>query len=238
MWWCRLVAGWILSATVACGRVGFDANSPGGGDAGGDSSGTPPSGLFVQGNGGQGTGTQIAVPFTASQRAGDLDFIAVRWAGTATAQVSDTRGNSYLPLHGGMTINGETMQPFYSANIAGGANTITVQFSASVTKTALRIAEYQRIGTLDTGVAFVTTSGPVVSFSGQVTTNNAHDLLIAVNHTLAPSSTAQPPLIQRVAAGDAVLADLEVMSAGTYTTTFMQSQPALGAIYVGAFVVP
>ena len=105
---------------------------------------------FVQSNYGapQSTPTSVAVKFTAAQKAGDLNVVAVGW-NDSTARVSsvtDSSGNTYQRAVGPTTIAGTLSQSiYYARNIlaaAAGANTVTVQFSTGAAFPDIRILEY------------------------------------------------------------------------------------------------
>lgn len=87
----------------------------------------------------------VAVAFGANVAAGNLICGAVSWPSiTATLTgVTDTLGNTYTLLDNPTEDTGNVSRAahFYAKNIAGGANTVTATFSASLTVKKLIIHE-------------------------------------------------------------------------------------------------
>jgi endo-1,4-beta-xylanase len=111
----------------------------------------PPGGAFVQEAHAtpQNAAASVTVPFAKAQTAGSANVVVVGW-NDATNQVSgvtDANGNSYvLAVPAIQYVGGNLSQAIYfSSNIQGGANSVTVAFSGPVPFADVRIAEYSGI---------------------------------------------------------------------------------------------
>src|SRR5450631_4052735 len=142
----------------------------------------------------------VAVPFTASQTAGDLNVVVVGWydISNTIASVQDSNGNEYALAAGttstplpapGATQAGVSQSIYYAKNIKAGANTVTVAFNEKTAIQSIRIIEYSGLdltNPLDTSAGSSGSSNP--ADSGSVTTNSAHDLLVVAG-TITTSFT-------------------------------------------------
>jgi chitodextrinase len=152
--------------------------------------GPPPGIKFVQVNYAtpQSTLTTVAVTYTATQGAGDLNVVIVGWNDTTSsvASVKDSSGNTYALAAGPTAVSGFLSQSiYYLKNIAGaaaGGNTVTVTFNKAAAFPDIRILEYSGIDT--TSPLDVTASGSGNSnaaATSSATTTNANDLIIGAD---------------------------------------------------------
>jgi fibronectin type 3 domain-containing protein len=167
--------------------------------------------------------TTVAVALSAAQGAGNLNLVFVGWTGAAQVQnVTDSRGNGYQ-LAAGPTASGTVSQAvFYAANILAGANTVTVTFDSAATQADVRVAEYtgvDSINPIDTGVEG--SGNSATSNSGNVTTTNALDTLVAGNYTSTGTSGPGAQYTQRLltAPNGNILEDRAVTAVGSYNAT-------------------
>jgi hypothetical protein len=114
---------------------------------------------------------------------------------------------------------------YYAPNIAAGANTITITFSASTPCTDVRAAEYSGILTaspFDVQSSATSTTGTALS-SSTATTTAASELLVGSLYVFS-TPTAGAGWTNRVTSGGGnILEDQIVNSTGTYAATGTQS---------------
>jgi hypothetical protein len=200
--------------------------------------------LFVQSNwAAAATSASAAVPYPAAQTAGNLNVVVVTWNDT-TAQVqavTDTTGNSYQRAIGPTTRSSSASQSIYYAinrtSVTGGANTVTVTFTAAAATPELRVAEYAGIDPLQPlDVTIGASANNASSSSGSVTTRNANDLLIGANWASSVTSGAGSGYTSRVitTAGD-ILEDRVVTAAGSYAATAPVSPSGPWIMQMAAF---
>jgi hypothetical protein len=166
--------------------------------------------------------------FAAPQTAGGLNVVVVGWADASTTitAVTDTRGNTYavaVPMATTATTPSLRQAIYYARNIAAGANTVTVAFSATPSYPDLRISEYAGLDAtspLDvTASATGTNAGAAVS-SGAATTTSPNELVVGAGMTSWSFTGAGPSFTQRVITGDGNLAeDRIVNAAGSYAAS-------------------
>ena len=185
---------------------------------------------FVQSNYGapQSAPTSVAVKFTAAQKAGDLNIVAVGWndSTASVSSVTDSSGNTYQRAVGPTSIAGTLSQSiYYARNIlaaAAGANTVTVQFSTGAAFPDIRILEYSGAdlaNPIDV-TAGATGSGGTTN-SGSATTTNATDLIFGANMVTGTTSGPGTGFTQRVLTSpDSDIAeDRAVTATGSYSAT-------------------
>ena len=137
-----------------------------------------------------GATSSSTLTFASNNTAGNWIAVCIR-AGTANEifTVTDTNGNTYrTAIQFNATVGGETMGIFYSENIAGGTNTVTVSDTALATL-RFAILEYSGVatsGSLD-GVA-VAQGNSASPNSGSVTTTANGDLLLGAIMTAATAT--------------------------------------------------
>src|SRR6185312_9581470 len=162
---------------------------------------------FVQSNYGapQSTPASVVVKFTAAQKAGDLNVVAVGWndSTASVSSVTDSSGNNYQRAVGPTAVAGTLSQSiYYARNIlaaAAGANTVTVQFSAGAAFPDIRILEYSGADLANPVdvTAGATGSGGTTN-SGSATTTNATDLIFGANMVTGTTSGPGTGFTQRV----------------------------------------
>ena len=193
-----------------------------------------PAPTFIQaasGDGGSSSVSTVAATFSAAQTAGDLIVVAVGWGSSmATATVTDSAGNSYSVASPALVATGAsfTQEMFYAPNIksaGAGANTVTVTFSTAVPYTDVRVAEYSNV--IETSPIDVVapggeaTNGPALS-SGNATTTNANDLLVAASYCNTTVIGVGGGYTQRVLSDGNNIQDEVVSTTGTYNATATQ----------------
>ena len=151
---------------------------------------------FVQVNSGpskiQSSNTSVAVAYTNSQTAGDLNVVAVGWGDTVSAisSVTDTKGNTYTRAVGPTSNTGLQQAIYYAKNIAGGSNTVTVKFNQAAAYPDVRILEYSG---LDPTSPLDVTAGAAGSGtsanSGSATTTSANELIFGAGSTTGTDFT-------------------------------------------------
>jgi outer membrane biosynthesis protein TonB len=194
----------------------------------------------------QGAVTSVTVPYTAAQKAGDLNVIIVGW-NDATAQMTslkDTKGNTYqlavLPtiLKGSTSF---TQYIIYAKNIsaaAAGTNSVTITFNSGAHYPDVRILEYSGIDTgnpLDTAVG--ATGNSTTSSSGAVKTTNPNDLLVGANYVETSTTGAGSGYTQRMITNPNhdLVEDRLVTAIGSYSASAPLNVAGPWAMQVVAF---
>jgi hypothetical protein len=168
--------------------------------------------------------TSLPVAFTTAEQAGNLNAVVVGWNDTAAniASVTDSAGNTYqltAPVTRG---SGVSQAVYYAANVAGGADTVTVTFDRAAAFADVRIAEYaglDRTAPLD---ATASASGSAATASsGNATTTKPATLLLGAGTTTGGFNGAGTGYTTRVITQpDAdILEDRIVSTAGSYAAT-------------------
>jgi hypothetical protein len=160
---------------------------------------TPATIAYVQGNYAvpQTPETEVTVPYTAAQTAGNLNVVIVGW-GDSTAHIqslTDTNDNVYQLAIGPNAVLGSLSQAiYYAKNISAaeaGANAITLTFDTGAIYPDVRIMEYSGIDPANPlDAAAGATANSATSSSGAVATANASDLLVGAN--TVQTTTAGP----------------------------------------------
>ena len=198
----------------------------------------------VQGNSAAGATASptVSITFTGSQRAGDLNVIAIGWLGTTNTvtAVSDSNGNNYFLVPSLTVVSGVSSQVvYYAPNIASGSNTVTVTFSASMTTIDLRIEEYSGIassGALDTSASGESTTGTTIVTSAATTRQSSELLVGAVLQWQRSAPTPTGGYTNRVASANGnTIEDRVVTNTGSYTASATQSNSGWWIINMAAF---
>jgi len=130
-----------------------------------------------------GVATSSSLAFTASNTAGNWIAVAIR-AGQSgqTFVVNDTRGNTYRrAVQLNETTDGTTVALFYSENIAGGPNTVTVSDSVAGGTLRFSILEYAGIASGNSLDVTATRQGTSATpSSGAATTTSNGELVVGV----------------------------------------------------------
>jgi len=170
----------------------------------------------------------VNVAYPASQTAGNLNVVAVGWNNSTSSvtSVTDSRGNAYLLAVGPTRTTTYSHAIYYSKNIVGGTNTVTVRFDSAPASPDVRVLEYSgldRTDPLDRTAGATGNSG--VPNSGPVSTRFGPELIFAANSveglTVAPG---QYFTSRRITSPNGNIAeDLIVADAGTYAATALQT---------------
>src|SRR6185369_17752433 len=123
----------------------------------------------------------------------------------------------------------------YAANIAGGSNTVTVQFNQPAAYPDVRILEYRGVSSVDVTAA-ATGSGATAS-SGPATTTSANELIFAANTVSTGNTGAGSGFTARIiTTPDLDIAEDQVVSStGTYTATAPLSPAGTWVMQMVAF---
>jgi chitodextrinase len=171
--------------------------------------------------------SQVSIPYTVSQTAGNTNILVIGWNDTTASitSVTDSAGNVYqvaVPTYRG---NGLSQAIYYAPNIknaAAGSNAINVMFDRPATYVDARIAEYAGLQTANTFDAGTSATGVGTSAnSGSITTIAANELLIGAGMTSSRFAGAGANFALRVITipdGD-ILEDRLANPAGTYNAS-------------------
>ena len=163
----------------------------------------------------------INLAFPGAQTVGDLNVVIVGWNDVTSRvqSVTDSAGNVYSLAIGPTIGSGQSQSIYYAANIAGGSNTVTVQFNQAAVYPDIRILEYRGISSVDV-TAGASGSGTSTS-SGPATTTSANELILAANTVATGNTAAGPGFTARIITTPDldIVEDQIVTSAGAYTAT-------------------
>lgn len=181
--------------------------------------------------------------YASAQTLHDVNLVFIGWdpsTGVTVSSVTDTKGNTYnlqlLPDGRGVAnayaaSNGVVnwAESLYVAtNIAsatGGANTVTVTFSASIASNLL-ILEYNNCNTVSPLDGFnFQTSSCTLAPTGQISTSQASDTIVAHCFGLQASPTLTAPVgfTSRYNTSSQMVADGPAATAGFYVPSFTLS---------------
>lgn len=182
-----------------------------------------------------GTASSLAKAFTSGNTATNSILVIAQWSGTSnTMAIVDSNSNTYNTLrgpdnNGADGTGGSRQQAWLASNIAAGANTVTITPSSS-TRMMLVIIEISNLSVLSALDAnnwndSVTTTTSLSS--GNITTTQAVDLLIAYAGTQSQATTLTPQsgwtVIQNTSDSpntESLLAQYQVVTAtNTYSST-------------------
>ncbi|HEY7337758.1 MAG TPA: IPT/TIG domain-containing protein [Bryobacteraceae bacterium] len=185
---------------------------------------------FVQGNYATPQSAQISVsvPYTAAQKAGDLNVVVVGWndsAATVTG-VKDADGNQYVRAVGPTVLAPMASQSiYYAKNIAAaaaGANSVTVTFSTGAAYPDIRVLEYSGADLNNpVDVTAAASGNSATSSSGPATTTNPTDLIFGANLVLTTTGGPGSGFTTRLLTspdGD-IAEDQMVAGVGSYSAT-------------------
>jgi hypothetical protein len=179
------------------------------------------------------------VTFTKAQGAGDLNVVVVGWSDTTSSVtgVTDTAGNTYAMAAGTNAGSGVSESIFYAANIASGANTITVNFRTNAAFPDVRALEYSGVSktgplNISAGAAGSGTSAN----SGSATTTVAHAVIVAGGTTTQSfNNTGANFKIEDYTLGSNIAGENIVTVAGTYNVTATLGVSAPWVMQLAAF---
>ena len=171
----------------------------------------------------------VPVSYPAVQTAGDLNVVVVGWNdNTSRVQsVEDSAGNTYTLAVGPTVGTGLEQSIYYSANIVGGSNTVTVTFSQAAAYPDVRILEYKGVTALD--VTAGASGSSATANSGAATTTVANELIFGANTVATLNGTAGSGFTSRImTAPDGDLAEDKIVTAAgsnSATATLTGSGP-------------
>jgi epidermal growth factor receptor substrate 15 len=201
-------------------------------------------------NGANANSSTLVLTFGANVTAGNAVIIGINMNTPITlSSVSDGAGNTYtaVPNVNG-TGTGQNLYLFYSSNITGGFNTVTLHISSTGWQVEAIAREYSGISPSSpivdqskTGTISALTSW---SSGNMSTTTNANDLLVAIaaNANSAASSFSAGSgygnlVLQNAESSfDIAMEDQVVNTTGAYAGTFTANNLGTGAVGVVAFV--
>lgn len=206
---------------------------------------TPPAITLVQSTAVEGSALgSISAGFTGNH-AGNLIIAFVRMSTTyETVTVTDTAGNVYADaVSQGQTTDGHQVHIFYAKNVAGGANTVTAQFSSSNNHPWLAIYEYSGLSTTNPLDQTSHAQGnSAVGNSGMTaTTSSANELVFAAAGLPASytgtsnAGTGYTLLKQDTGTSRAANETALVSSTGSFATIFGLSPGTLWTAVVATF---
>jgi hypothetical protein len=179
----------------------------------------------------------VTLAYPAAQTVGDLNVVVVGWNDvTSTVQsVTDSRGNVYSLAVGPTTGSGERQSIYYAANIAGGSNTVAVQFNQPAAYPDVRILEYRGVSSVD--VTAAASGSSATASSGPATTTSANELIFAANTVSTGNTAAGSGFTARIiTTPDLDIAEDQVVSStGTYTATALLSPAGTWVMQMVAF---
>jgi len=176
----------------------------------------------------------VTVKYSAAQKGGDINILAIGWndATSNIVSVTDTEGNVYQAASGTFRGTALSQAIYYAKNIAAagaGANTVTVTFNAAVFAADVRITEYSGLDTANPfDVASSAKGSGTSANSGSVTTRNTQDLVFGAGMTQAVFNAAGSGFTKRVITspdGD-IAEDKTTTSTGSYGATATGSSGA------------
>ena len=188
----------------------------------------------------QAASSSVAVTYSIAQTAGNLNVVEVGWNDTSSSvnTVTDSKGNSYVLAVGPTSGTGLRQSIYYSKNIVGGSNTVTVTFSKAAAAVDVRILEYSgldRVSPLDVTAA-AAGSGTSAN-SGSATTRSANELMVGAGMTAGAFSNAGTGFTLRaITSPDADIAEDRTVSAtGSYNATATTSSSTAWVMQMATF---
>src|ERR1700722_14023996 len=117
--------------------------------------------------------TSISQAFASANAAGNLIAVTISWGtNTATPTVTDTKGNTYaLATTGYSPAGDQSLAIYYAKNIAGGVNTVTVNFGGAHSWRRILVAELSGIDPINPVDSTATNSGTATTAANNVTSN-------------------------------------------------------------------
>lgn len=178
-------------------------------------------GAHVQSRVTNGSGTSLPLAYVSDVTGANTLIVGTRYGDTpGTVNVSDTRGNTWVPVFA-FPFAGDliVMQLWYAlSNASSGANTVTTTTTNSV-GIHLAILEYEGASLFDDS-AWSFGYGSSALTSGDMTISVANALVLGVAGTLATESfTPGTDFVERLEQNVIAVADRVVPSAGTYAST-------------------
>ena len=156
----------------------------------------------------------VSAAFPRAQSAGNLNIVVVGWNDTTSnvQLVKDSAGNSYNLAIGPTSGTALQQSIYYTANIVGGSNTVTVTFNQAAAFPDVRILEYTGINTLDVKAA--ASGNSTVANSGAATTTSAYELIFGADMVATTTKSAGTGFTSRIiTAPDGDIAEDKIVTA-------------------------
>lgn len=187
--------------------------------------------------------TQVAVPYTKAQVAGDTNILVIGWnnATSNITSVTDSAGNVYQLAVPTVRGSGISQAIYYAKNIkaaAAGTNTVTVTFNASTQFVDLRALEYSGLDPVNPFDVGASASGTSSSAnSGAVSTTAARELIFGAGTTTGGFSAAGSGFTTRIITSPDldIAEDRFVTTTGSYSATASLAGSAAWVMQVATF---
>ncbi|HEY7374576.1 MAG TPA: DUF4038 domain-containing protein [Polyangia bacterium] len=185
----------------------------------------------------------MSVTLGMPQTAGNLLVVFAGWndGSAVVTSVTDTRSDTFALAIGPTRQSTALSQSiYYAKNIAGGPNTVTVQFSPAAVNADIRVLEYaglDRAAPFDSAIGASGNGG--LADTGNLLTHATGDLLVAGDMVLTGTPTAGTGYTARIITSpDGDIAEDKVAgAAGSYNATAPVSAPNGWVIQLAAFKV-
>lgn len=144
---------------------------------------------------------RVSVSYPDNQTAGDANILAIGWNDTIASivSVSDSIGNTCMPVLPTFRGSGLSQAIYLAQNIAAGSNTVTVVFDQPAAYVDFRITEYA--GLMQTnaysGGAFAAGMGNLAD-SGLVGVNETNELVFGAGMTATTFTESGPDFTTRI----------------------------------------
>jgi hypothetical protein len=223
-------------ATPRDGAVDSATDAPAIVDAPPDAPSTPIA--FVQANAHVASGATASTSFNGNVTAGNCEIVIVSWYMAGTLSSLNDTGSNNLQLAGEVAANGITQRLYYATNIAGGANTVTATWQASVQFPEVRVLEYSGIAATNVVDVYNSNSGTSPSAGslatvGPIATTRAHDLILVAE--TGDVNTASANYMQRISTVGDFVEDQEVQASGSYSASMTENFMGPWTMQIAAF---
>ncbi len=194
---------------------------------------------FVQANAVRGGAvTTMQVVFVRAIAPRDAILLGVDSDSPGLVTVSDTEGNTYVPVVGPVTASGYSLTLFVALDVAGGPDTVTVTWSSPVASEChLYAHEYAGLTSFDVGAGGVGTSTATDGItSGMIETHHANELVFG--YTKTGIATAGTGFTARSTFDNNITEDESAPAPGPYQATATMTNGTSWTMLVGAFRGP
>jgi len=140
-------------------------------------------------------------------------------AGATFTSLTDSLGNTYNVVVNDVVGNAEQHYIAAAYNVNGGADTLSLELSATVSGADMLVVEYSGLATTNAYDVYAAAmgSGTAMSSGNSPTTTFAHELL--VGYAEAPSASMGTGFAQRAMQSGNIVEDSEVFATGAYAAT-------------------
>ena len=167
--------------------------------------------------------SSVTAAYPSQQTAGNLNVVSVMWgdAVRAVSSVTDSKGNAYALAAGPTKAAGLTSAIYYSKNVAGGSNTVTVTFNGTAAYPNVNVLEYSGLDTVSPlDVSATGTGTGTTANSGSATTTSANELIVAAGNPSSVFTSAGSGFSSRtINTFGGISEDKIVSSKGNYNAT-------------------